>query len=315
MKNILAIILIATVLVGGANRELVKAEPIQFSNGIGDEKTSYNSSSDDIPIPKTTLIQTSTPVRTEVKPTVTPPLWKPPDLASYKDLLDCCGQSQVDSALWRYRLNQLTFTSDVSENAQEQLSEDVRIVPSCNFALENEPRAIVLHYTEGSLEATISTFQKPHNSSAHYVIDRDGKVYQIIPERFAAFHVNCYGNPNLCIPSCPICSDQRGNFVEPRTQSIGIELVNQGHIDPRYFTGNIYEDYFNSFGYRFWEDYSMVQIQSLKILVEDIQTRWNIQSRMVMGHSRINNNVDPGPALNLFWNRYGKPEEKAIFED
>ncbi|MHC1772022.1 MAG: N-acetylmuramoyl-L-alanine amidase [Flexilinea sp.] len=219
----------------------------------------------------------------------------------------------MDSALWRYGLNQLTFISDVSANAQEQLQKEVTVVPSCNFVLENEPQAIVLHYTEGSLKATISTFQQPHNSSAHYVIDRDGKVYQLIPERFAAFHMNCYGNPNLCIPSCPICSDQRGNFVEPRTQSIGIELVNQGHIDPRYFHGEIYEDYLNSFGYRFWENYPIAQIESLKNLVEDIQTRWKIPNAMIMGHSRINNNVDPGPALNLFWNRYGVLGHEAVF--
>jgi len=234
-------------------------------------------------------------------------------LASYKDLLEFCGQSQVDSALWRYRLNQLTFTSDVSINDQAQLPEEVTVLPSCNFALENEPRAIVLHYTEGSLEATISTFLQPNNSSAHYVIDPDGKVYQVISERFTALHVTCYGNRNFCIPSCPIYSDQSGNFVEPRTQSIGIELVNQGHIDPRYFKGEIYEDYSNAFGYRFWEDYTMAQIESLKIVVEDIQARWEVSLDQVIGHSRINNNVDPGPALNLFWPRYGFPTRVPIF--
>ncbi len=313
MKKKFATILITVALVGGVNLGLVKAEPFQFSSGISTETVAENIPSEETLTPIATLIQAPTPVRTEVIPIKTPEPWIPPDLASYKDLLEFCGQSQVDSTLWRYRLNQLTFMSDVSANAQEQLSDDVRIVPSCNFALENEPRAIVLHYTEGSLEATISTFQQPHNSSAHYVIDRDGKVYQLIPERFAAFHVTCYGNRDLCIPSCPICSDKSGNFVEPRTQSIGIELVNQGHIDPRYFKGEIYEDYSNAFGYRFWEDYSMAQIESLKILAEDVATRWGIPNSMILGHSRINNNVDPGPALNLFWPRYGFPIRAPIF--
>lgn len=298
---------------GVVNLGLVKAEPFQFTRGISTETAAEIIFSEETITPIATLIQTPTPVRTEVFPIKTPEPWKPPDMASYKDLLEFCGQSQVDSALWRYRLNQLTFMSDVSANAQEQLSDDVRIVPSCNFALENEPRAIVLHYTEGSLEATISTFQQPYNSSAHYVIDRDGRVYQLIPERFAAFHVTCYGNRNLCIPSCPICSDQSGNFIEPRTQSIGIELVNQGHIDPRYFKGEIYEDYSNAFGYRFWEDYTMAQIESLKILTEDITARWEIPNSMIIGHSRINNNVDPGPALNIFWQRYGFPSRIPVF--
>jgi N-acetylmuramoyl-L-alanine amidase len=255
-----------------------------------------------------------------ITPTETPSPWSPNPLSTYKELIDFCDRSQVDSSQWRFALDQATFPSDISDKAQEKLPDRVVIRPSCNFELQNQPRAIVLHYTEGSLDATISTFQQPHNSSAHYVIDRDGKVYQIIPERFAAFHVNCYGNRNLCIPSCPVCENSDGSFVEPRTQTIGIELVNLGHVDPRFYIGNssennngIFEDYSNSFGYRFWEDYPRAQIHSLQILVEDIRSRWNIPLSMVMGHSRINNNADPGPALNLFWFRYGYPPREAIF--
>ena len=256
-----------------------------------------------------------------IVPTETPTPWLPNPVSEYKELIDFCNRSQVDSDQWRYALNQVTFPSDITDEAQEKLPDRVDIRPSCNFDLRNQPRAIVLHYTEGSLSATITTFQQPHNSSAHYIIDRDGKVYQIIPEQFAAYHVNCYGNRSLCIPSCPICTNSEGSFVEPRTQTIGIELVNLGHVDPRYYTGatssangSVFEDYNNSFGYRFWEDYPQAQIRSLQILVEDIRSRWNIPEHMVMGHSRINNNVDPGPALNLFWFRYGNPPKEAIFK-
>lgn len=256
-----------------------------------------------------------------ILPSKTPTPWSPDPVSAYQDLLNFCNQSQVDNDSWRYTLNRIVFPSDVTDSAQAQLPSRVEIRPSCNFDLQNHPRAIVLHYTEGSLGATITTFQQPHNSSAHYVIDRDGKVYQIIPEQFAAYHVNCYGNRALCLPTCPICTDQDGSFIEPRFQTIGIELVNLGHVDPRYYigtatkNGGLFEDYNNSFGYRFWEDYPEAQIHSLQILVEDIRSRWNIPVNMVMGHSRINNNVDPGPALNLFWSRYGNPARPAIFQE
>ena len=242
--------------------------------------------------------------------------WKPKSPSEYKELFDFCNRNQVDSDQWRNKLNQVTFPSDISNETQEELPGRVVIHPSCNFELQNQPRAIVLHYTEGSLDAAIATFQKPHNSSAHYIIDRDGKIYQIVPEQFAAFHVNCYGKSNFCISSCPVCTNLDGSFVEPRTQTIGIELVNLGHVDPRYYTGSssLFEDYNNSFGYRFWEDFPQVQILSLQVLVEDIRSRWNIPLNLVMGHSRINNNVDPGPALNLFWPRYGTPQREAIFK-
>ncbi len=255
-----------------------------------------------------------------IPPTGTPTIWSPNPLSTYKDLIDFCDRSQVDSSQWRFALDQVIFPSDISVEAQEKLPDRVVIRPSCNYDVQNQPRAIVLHYTEGSLDATIATFQQPHNSSAHYVIDRDGKVYQIIPERFAAFHVNCYGIRNLCIPTCPVCDNSDGSFVEPRTQTIGIELVNLGHVDPRFYIGNssennngLFEDYNNSFGYRVWEDYPQAQIHSLQVLVEDIRSRWDIPLSMVMGHSRINNNADPGPALNLFWFRYGNPSREPIF--
>jgi len=296
----------------GFTQNMVNAEPQVLAHGISSETPQT--------LEPTSFTSTVFPTfvhATEVRPspTATPTLWLPNPVSTYKSLIDFCNRSQVDNDQWRYALNQIIFPSDVMDSAQEQLPNPVEIRPSCNFDLQNQPKAIVLHYTEGSLGATLATFQKPHNSSAHYVIDRDGKVYQVIPEQFAAYHINCYGNRKLCMPSCPVCADQYGSFVEPRSQTIGIELVNLGHVDPRYYSGSagLFEDYNNSFGYRFWEDYPEAQLHSLQILVEDIRTRWNIPLNMVMGHSRINNNVDPGPALNLFWPRYGNPSRPGIF--
>jgi hypothetical protein len=128
-----------------------------------------------------------------------------------------------------------------------------------------------------------------------------------------AYHVSCYGLRSNCVASCPICDGPDGNFVEPATQSIGIELVNQGQVIFGSFAGPIYEDYSMSFNYRYWEDYPEAQIRSLILLVNDIRTRWVIPLEMVLGHNRINTNSDPGPALNLFWDRYGYPPRKSIF--
>ncbi len=296
----------------GFTQNMVNAEPQVLAHGISSETPQT--------LEPTSFTSTVFPTfvhATEVRPspTATPTLWLPNPVSTYKSLIDFCNRSQVDNDQWRYALNQIIFPSDVTDSAQEQLPNPVEIRPSCNFDLHNQPKAIVLHYTEGPLDATLATFQQPHNSSAHYVIDRDGKVYQVIPEQFAAYHVNCYGNRTLCMPSCPVCADQYGSFVEPRSQSIGIELVNLGHVDPRYYSGSagLFEDYNNSFGYRFWEDYPEAQLHSLQILVEDIRSRWNIPFGMVMGHLMINNNVDPGPALNLFWPRYGNPSRPGIF--
>ena len=96
-----------------------------------------------------------------ITPTITPSPWSPNPLSTYKDLIDFCDRSQVDSSQWRFALDQVTFPSDISDEAQEKLPDRVVIRPSCNYNLQNQPRAIVLHYTEGPLDATISTFQQP----------------------------------------------------------------------------------------------------------------------------------------------------------
>ena len=65
------------------------------------------------------------------------------------------------------------------------------------------------------------------------LIDRDGKVYQMVPEVVGALHANCNATRSNCLPSCPICDGKDGALTEPYSRSIGIELVNRGHIPPR----------------------------------------------------------------------------------
>ncbi len=91
------------------------------------------------------------------------------------------------------------------------------------------------HYTVGDLTASLYGFRQANGTSAHYIIDRDGKVVQVVPEALSALHASCTGNRTTCVPSCPICDDSQGNLTEPYTRSIGIELVNKGRIPTPYF--------------------------------------------------------------------------------
>lgn len=189
-----------------------------------------------------------------------------------------------------------------------------KTIPSCNFVSGNHPEVIVLHYSEGGLAGTLSTFWTPSNSSAHYLIDKDGTVIQMVPETLGALHANCNSVRSNCVNSCPICDGQDGRVSEPYLRSISIEIINNGRgaegSSPVQF-----EDFFNSYGYRYWEDYTPQQLASLKILVYDISARWGIPVDVnhVIGHYRINPRPDPGPALNLFWARQGYPPADPIF--
>jgi len=235
---------------------------------------------------------------------------------SAADYISLCNiiDKTADQVLRVYQLNHIVFNLDPSPDTQALLPAPIKLIPSCNIRPTNNPRAVVIHGTRGPLTGAITTFQKLNNTSAHYIIDRDGTVIQLVPENLGAYHVTCYGARSICLPSCPICDDQNGNLVEPATQSIGIELVNAGTVtNPDTFDGPLYEDFTLAFGYRYWDDYPEAQIKSLILLVNDIRERWKIPIDMVMGHYRINTNTDPGPALNLFWDRYGNPPRSAIF--
>ena len=78
----------------------------------------------------------------------------------------------------------------------------IRFIPSKNFHPGISPGGfthIVLHCPEGTLTGTIATFQRiiPPRVSAHYVIDRDGSITQMVQLKDTAWHV-CNANP-FCI--------------------------------------------------------------------------------------------------------------------
>ena len=257
--------------------------------------------------PSPTAVLTPTPALKN-PPTPTPTAQPENTPTPAVDLLAQCRRIDGLSEYDRTRaLSELTWQPDY---------QGAVVIPSCNLVAGNEPQAIVLHYTGGSLSGATNRFQSPNEASAHYVVDRDGTVYQMVPERYGAYHVNCYSKRSFCLETCPICEDGEGRLVEPYLQSIGIEIVNWGPVDENVeFTGPLYEDYQMAFGHRYWEDYTPEQIAALKALVEDISARWGIplDAEHVIGHSLINRKTDPGPALNLFWNRYGVPAREAIW--
>jgi len=231
-------------------------------------------------------------------------------------VLQTCQHLPSDTYLRVQALMKATFTPDLSPAAQAKLP-GFTTSPSCNFYGSDKPEVIVVHYTAGGdLNSSLSAFRQDKGASAHYIIDRNGKVVQIVPEGSGALHSNCNNVRSLCVPSCPICDGKDGALTEPYARSIGIELVNNGHIPGPTAPGTYFEDFLHSYGYSFWDDYPDAQIAALKVLVEDIASRWNIpiDANHIIGHYRINPRPDPGPALNLFWQRTGNPPKPPIFD-
>lgn len=81
---------------------------------------------------------------------------------------------------------------------------------------------IVIHVTEGNAASVIAWFNNPEaKASAHYMVQRDGKIVRFVSEEDTAWHA---GRVNA--PVAPIVLERRG--INPNNYSIGIEHEGSG---------------------------------------------------------------------------------------
>jgi N-acetylmuramoyl-L-alanine amidase len=146
--------------------------------------------------------------------------------------------------------------------------------PSPNFDARPEGTEItllVLHYTGMvSGEAALACMCDPASKvSAHYMVEEDGRIFQLVAEHHRAWHAGISGwrgmqNLNHC--------------------SIGVEIVNPGH----------------EFGYR---PFPMPQMEAVAELCRGILSRHPIPPRNVVAHSDIapTRKEDPGELFDWAW--------------
>ncbi|MES2494374.1 MAG: N-acetylmuramoyl-L-alanine amidase [Pseudomonadota bacterium] len=140
-----------------------------------------------------------------------------------------------------------------------------REAPSPNWNERALPVSmVVLHYTgmRTAAEAQERMCDPAAEVSAHYMIDEDGTVTQLVDEGKRAWHAGR--------------SFWRGE-TDVNSASIGIELVNPGH----------------EFGYR---PFPEAQIDALLPLLSDIMKRHAVPRANVVGHSDVApaRKTDPG---------------------
>ena len=132
-----------------------------------------------------------------------------------------------------------------------------------------EPSMLILHYTGmESMEAAKDRLTDPASQvSAHYLIDEDGTVFDLVPEDKRAWHAGV--------------SFWAGE-TDINSASIGIELVNPGH----------------EFGYR---PFPVEQMQALVRVCQGVLDRHNILH--VLGHSDVapERKIDPGELFEWKW--------------
>ena len=123
-------------------------------------------------------------------------------------------------------------------------------IPSPNFG-ERRPNFVIIHHTiDETLDQALRTLINPHKEvSSHYLIGRDGAVYQLVDERARAWHAG---------------DSLWGSDRDLNSSSIGIELDNNGE-----------------------EPFADKQISSLLALLKDLRQRYAIPSENFLGHADI----------------------------
>lgn len=142
--------------------------------------------------------------------------------------------------------------------------------PSPNFGERRGgllPELVVIHYTAmaSCAEARDRLCDPVAEVSAHWLIDRDGRVEALVPEEARAWHAGA--------------GEWRG-AGDVNSRSIGIELVNTGT-----------------------EPFPEPQMAALEALLAGIMARWAIPPGGVIGHSDMapGRKSDPGPRFD--WQR------------
>ena len=123
---------------------------------------------------------------------------------------------------------------------------------------------IIIHYTgmQSEIESLKRLLDPQSKVSSHYLINRKGKIIQMVKEKKIAWHAG---------------KSRWKKFKNLNNYSIGIELVNKGH----------------QFGY---QNFSRRQISSLIKLCKKLKKKYLIKKENFLGHSDIAplRKTDPG---------------------
>lgn len=133
---------------------------------------------------------------------------------------------------------------------KRKANSDINWVATTNYNLR-KPNYVIIHHTaQDSVKQTLRTFTLERTSvSSHYVIAKDGTIYQMLNDYFRAWHAG---------------AGKWGSNSDINSSSLGIELDNNGS-----------------------EPFPEVQINSLLRLLDTLKEKYNIPVENFLGHADI----------------------------
>lgn len=165
----------------------------------------------------------------------------------------------------------------VQTNAVQTKLSRIESQPSPNFGLRRGgavPDMVVLHYTGmDTVAGAVQRLCDPASEvSAHYLIDLDGRVVQMVAEQMRAWHAG---------------AASWGGAADINSCSIGIEIVNPGH----------------ALGY---PPFPEPQITAVEMLLADILARNSIVPERVLGHACVAPDRKSDPGEKFDWRRLAR---------
>ena len=133
---------------------------------------------------------------------------------------------------------------------------------------------IIIHYTgmKNELLALKRLTDIKSKVSAHYFIKKNGKILNLVPDLYEAWHAGI---------------SYWKNIQSLNRYSIGIEIQNSGHEN-------------------FYEKFSGKQINSVKKLLRFLTARYRINRKNILGHSDIAPNRKKDPGEKFPWKELAK---------
>ncbi|SKB71029.1 N-acetylmuramoyl-L-alanine amidase [Parapedobacter luteus] len=169
-----------------------------------------------------------------------------------------------------YATTRLVVSYDTAGNTtvleDQQAKRDAHWVGAIHFNLR-KPNYVIIHHTaQDSLAQTLRTFTVPHSEvSAHYVIGRDGEVYQLLNDYVRGWHAG---------------AGKWGSVTDLNSVSLGIELDNNGN-----------------------EPFPEAQLYSLLNVLDTLKRKYNIPTANFIGHSDIAPARKVDPSAFFPWKR------------
>lgn len=162
--------------------------------------------------------------------------------------------------------NYLSKEVKEAELHREGLRKDLDWVGAIHFD-SRKPNFVIIHHTaQNSVDQTIRTFTLPHTKvSAHYLIGREGEVFQMLNDYLRGWHAG---------------KGKWGNITDMNSISIGIELDNNGK-----------------------EPFPDIQINALLTLLDTLKTNYDIPQANFLGHADIAPSRKNDPSVFFPWKK------------